>query len=41
MPWVGGIFGFLAFFALIDISMEMTKIRKLLESEVARRGSAS
>jgi hypothetical protein len=35
MEIVGGIFGFLAFFALISMSIEMSKVRKLLERQVA------
>lgn len=40
MPVVGGILGFFAFLFLFDIATEVTKIRKLLEKEVAQRRSA-
>ena len=34
MPIFGGILGLIGFFALVDISIEMTKVRKLLEKQV-------
>jgi len=34
------IFGFLGFFALMDISIELTKVRKLLERQEADRIAA-
>ena len=37
MPLLGGILGLVGFFALVDISIEMTKIRKILESQAALR----
>ena len=40
MPVFGGILGLVGFFALIDISIELTKVRKLLEQEAAARREA-
>jgi hypothetical protein len=37
VPILGGVLGLVGFFALMDISIELTKIRKLLESEAALR----
>ena len=37
MPFFAGILGFLVAFAIIDISIEMTKIRKTLERMADRQ----